>query len=180
MTRLGRFNGRCISQVAVVIAIAFAGPFFVVSAFRIRINFSPSLPLGLYRQTSNPQARLAEFCPEEPYARFAITREYRSSGNCPDGGAPLMKPIVAAAGDIVEISAIGIAVNGALLPNTAPKRIDREGRSLAHWPAGKYHVERGFMWVASSYNAWSYDSRYFGPIPTRSIRAHLKTLFVWR
>ena len=102
-------------------------------------------------------------------------RGYRSLGNCPDGAAPLMKPVVASAGDIVEVSSLGITVNGmCCLPNTAPKDKDSKGRPMQPWPNGQYRVPQGFVWVASSYNPWSFDSRYFGPLPVSIIRSHLK------
>ena len=35
---------------------------------------------------------------------FAAIRGYRDAGNCPDGATPLMKPVVARSGDIVDVS----------------------------------------------------------------------------
>jgi conjugative transfer signal peptidase TraF len=169
----GRFEYHSIPRIASVITIAFAGPFFLVSAIGIRINVSPSLPLGLYRKTSDLNARLIEFCPEEPSARLALQRGYRPLGNCPDGGAPLMKPIVATAGDLVNFSEAGIAVNGRLVQNTAPQQKDSRGRHMYPWPSGEYQVPTGFVWVASSYSPWSFDSRYFGPIEVKRIRCRL-------
>ncbi len=74
----------------------------------------------------------------------------------------------------MEVSARGIAVNGLILPNTAPKTKDSQGRAMMPWPFGRYPVPPGFVWVASSYNPWSFDSRYFGPIPFGIIRDRLK------
>ena len=37
----------------------------------IRINASPSLPIGLYSTSSNPGDGLIEFCPAEPFASLA-------------------------------------------------------------------------------------------------------------
>lgn len=176
----GRFKKNRLSRIAMVIAVAFAGPFFIASTIGIRINISPSLPIGLYRMTSDVRAGFAEFCPEEPFAKFAIERGYRSTGSCPDGAAPLMKPIAAVAGDVVNVSADGITVNHRAISNTASKQKDSRGRPMYPWPSGEYTVLAGFAWVASSYNEWSFDSRYFGPVPTSAIRAHLKTLWVWR
>jgi conjugative transfer signal peptidase TraF len=157
-----------------IAAVTFVVPFFVVWTAGLRINCSPSLPLGLYRATIDSRAALIEFCPLEPYGTFATGRGYRSPGNCPDGAGPLMKPVIARAGDIVEVSARGIAVNGLILPNTAPKTKDSQGRDMKPWPFGRYPVPSGFVWVASSYNPWSFDSRYFGPIPVGIIRDRLK------
>jgi conjugative transfer signal peptidase TraF len=87
-----------------------------------------------------------------------------------------MKPVVAIPGDTVNVSERGIAVNGKLLPNTAAKTKDSQGRPMTPWPFGTYRVAPGVIWVASSYNPWSFDSRYFGPIPVRIIRGRLKPL----
>jgi conjugative transfer signal peptidase TraF len=87
-----------------------------------------------------------------------------------------MKPIVAQAGDTVDLSGQGIAVNGKLLPNTAPLRADTHGRPLVAWTFGRYQVQPNTVWVASSYHPRSFDSRYFGPIPVSSIRAHVRPI----
>jgi conjugative transfer signal peptidase TraF len=180
MTPRGPFKAHRRLHVAIVAAVTFAAPFLAISVSGIKINISPSLPLGLYRKTSDLHARLTEFCPAEPYARLAIERGYRSAGRCPDGGAPLMKSIVAIPGDVVDISPRGIIVNGILLPNTRQKVKDSKGRPMRAWPSGKYHVDAGFVWVVAAYNPWSYDSRYFGPIPIELIRSHLEPLITAR
>lgn len=163
-------------RVMVVVTIAAIAPFLIVGLVGIRINASPSLPMGLYEKTFDAHATLVEFCPPEPYARIALERGYRSSGNCPDGAEPLMKPLIAIAGDIVDVSARGLAVNGVLLPNTAPKTKDTRDRPMRLWHYGRYRVASDSVWVASSYNAWSFDSRYFGPIPVSIIRNRLKPI----
>ena len=169
-------NGRSIRRAAGVTAVAFIAPFFIAGAVGIRINASTSLPMGFYQETPDVHAPLIEFCPQEPYGSFAAGRGYRSLGNCPDGAAPLMKPVVAKQGDMVDVSSLGIAVNGVLLPNTAPKNEDTKGRPMQPWPFGQYRVPLGFVWVASSYNPWSFDSRYLGPLPVAIIRGRLKPL----
>lgn len=142
----------------------------------LRVNVSSSLPIGLYRTTSNKSARLIEFCPVEPFASMSAGRGYRGKGSCPDAAEPLMKPIVALAGDAVEVFAKGVSVNGNLLANSAPRPFDTKNRPLRHWPFGEYKVAPGTIWVISSFNARSFDSRYFGPISTSSIRSYLTPL----
>jgi conjugative transfer signal peptidase TraF len=142
----------------------------------LRINTSPSLPVGLYITTSDPAAHFVEFCPTGPLARLAIVRGYRDVGNCPDGAAPLLKPAIARFGDVVDVSQRGIAVNGSLLPNTAPVSIDTKGRPLMAWPSGRYIVEAETIWVASSFHPRSFDSRYFGPLPTGAVRGYVRPL----
>ena len=166
--RLGRLSG----IVPAAVAIAGIGGAFQLGG--IRVNASSSLPIGLYRTTSDKSARLIEFCPMEPFASMSASRRYRGKGNCPDGAEPLMKPIVAVAGDTVEASWRGVAVNGKLLPNSATHPFDTKNRPLQCWPLGTYRVAPSTVWVISSFNARSFDSRYFGPVPIASIRCHLR------
>ena len=145
----------------------------------VRINTSYSLPLGIYVRTHDPDSRLIEFCPVEPFATESSERGYRTHGSaCADGAVPLLKPIVAVAGDRVVLSDEGMCVNGRLLPKTAPLFRDAAGRSLHPWPFGVYVVEDGAVWVASTYNRGSYDSRYMGPIKISQIRARLRPLWL--
>jgi len=147
----------------------------------LRLNDSPSMPTGLYVRTwSNSSTSLVVFCPAEPFARLSVERGYRSRGNCPDGAEPLAKPIAARPADVVELSAKGMSVNGQLLPNSAPLATDTAGRPLPHWPFGKYVVAPGTLWVASSYNPRSFDSRYFGPVKASQVREHVRPLLTAR
>ena len=71
MTLAGRFDrlqrGNLVASKRLTgIAIAaFAAPFFLLGAAGVRINSSPSLPLGFYTETSDKGARLIEFCPPD-------------------------------------------------------------------------------------------------------------------
>jgi conjugative transfer signal peptidase TraF len=158
----------------VTIPAVLIGVFQMWSIAGLRINTSPSLPVGLYITTANVRANLVEFCPAEPFASFSIARGYRDRGACGDGAAPLLKPVVASAGDVVDLSARGISVNGVLLPNTAPLSKDSKSRPLTAWIFGHYVVAPGTVWVASSYHPRSFDSRYFGPVSTSAIRHRIK------
>ena len=159
-------------------ALGLATLCMAAGAVGVRINTSYSLPMGLYIATSAEDAPFVEFCPEGRFALESSKRGYRTPGfACPDGAVPLLKPVVARDGDQVETSPAGISVNGALLPKTAPLPQDSASRLLDHWPFGAYVVEPGTIWVASTYNSGSYDSRYMGPIPTSQIRRRLRALW---
>ena len=164
-------NARRAALVATGVTVAV---FQLCGSLGLRINTSPSLPMGLYITTADASANLVEFCPVEPFATLSRARGSRAPGSCGDGADPLLKPIVAKAGDSVEVSALGISVNGTLLHNTAPLSADTKGRPLAAWPSGHYVVAPGTIWVASSYHPGSFDSRYFGPVATAAIRHRLK------
>lgn len=143
----------------------------------IVINFTASIPLGLYVATKQPTDYVA-FCVGGEWEQFALARKYITPGYCPGGGWPLLKPIAARPGDTVTYSPSGIAVNGNLLPNTAPRLVDHLGRPLKTYPFGTYTVPEGRLWVASSYDARSLDSRYYGSVAVSSIRFHLRPLWV--
>jgi conjugative transfer signal peptidase TraF len=172
--KLATGQPRAAKRIIKVVLITTVGTFAICGVVGVRINGSPSLPVGLYLVTEHSDANLVEFCPVGPFASLAIARGYRDAGSCSDGGAPLLKPVVARASDSVEVSAAGLAVNGHLLPNTAPMKRDTNNRPLTPWPPGRYTVAPDSVWVASSYNPRSFDSRYFGPVPLGSVRNHVR------
>jgi conjugative transfer signal peptidase TraF len=186
MATFGLFDGLrttdagILRRIAAIVVLTGGGAFAAWAAFGIRVNATMSEPIGLYMRTADPDGPLVEFCPPEPFAHLSRTRGYRPRGNCQDGAAPLLKAIVARPGDAVELSPRGIAVNGTLLPNTAPRTLDSAGRKLTPWPPGKYLVQDGTVWVASIYHPRSFDSRYFGPIPLAAIQNHVRPLIVIR
>ena len=147
--------------------------------FGIRLNLTPSLARGFYITSHSSAANLVEFCPQGAAASISLIRHYRSVGACPDGGAPLLKPAVAFPGDKVQVAADGIRINGEFLPNSAGLSDDHLQRPLDPWPNGAYRVEQGTVWVISSFNSFSFDSRYYGAIPITSIRRHLRPLWTF-
>jgi conjugative transfer signal peptidase TraF len=153
-------------------------PSVLAYAFGLRINMSRSLPMGLYAITGDGSGELIEFCPDGKAAEESKARAYRSTGSCLDGAEPLIKPVIAQEGDVVEFSAQGISVNGTLLKNTAPLTVDAIGRPLTPWRFGMYKVAHGQVWVASTHNYGSYDSRYFGPVRVPSIRNRLCPVWI--
>ena len=157
-----------------ILALVFLPPLFAWW-LGIRINWTPSVPTGLYiRDASGP---FVEFCPVEPYAALSKSRDYRPSfGTCPDGRQPLLKRLVAKPGDRVTLSADGMRVNGYLIPSSAPRASDSRGRPLPAYLFGSYTVGSGASWVTGDHPQ-SFDSRYFGPVPASAIRARLRRLF---
>jgi conjugative transfer signal peptidase TraF len=176
LDRLKYTDGKRAKGIGFAVGGLFFSSFVLAGIVNLRFNASPSLPVGLYIVSADPDARLVEFCPAEPYASLATSRGYRTGGTCPDGASPFMKQIVAKPGDTVDFSPDGIAVNGRLIVNTQPRDRDSAGRPLEVWPFGSYRVAPGTLWVASAYHPRSFDSRYFGPIPTASIRNHVRPL----
>ena len=164
------------------ILISSCGVAFIVFIWALgksgfRVNTTNSLPVGIYRVIPFlHHESFAVFCLPESIGRLSMERGYRPRGTCPDGGAPFLKRVVAVTGDRVFLSGSGIAVNGELLPKTAPRVQDRSGRPLQPWAFGNYIVSPDELWVASTYNQYSYDSRYFGPIRSASVLYSLKSV----
>src|SRR5258708_27540618 len=84
---------------AVLWTCVLASPFFLGLiagwVFGIRLNLTPSLPLGFYITSRSSNANLVEFCPQGNAASISLSRQYRTAGTCRDGRAPLLKPPVA-------------------------------------------------------------------------------------
>jgi conjugative transfer signal peptidase TraF len=159
----------------------FSGTLALCSLLEVRLNLSASVPVGIYR--ADRAGQMAEFCPEEPWGSFAGDRGYREpwlASRCADGYLPLLKPVVAREGDIVRVSAAGIAVNGKPLEKSTPAEKDSRGRLLPLARRGTHVVGPGKIWVISTYHPGSFDSRYFGSISLSSVRAMSSPVWIAR
>jgi conjugative transfer signal peptidase TraF len=173
------------------IVVASAAAFILTALTAIRFgvvfNYTHSAPFGLYREITDA-AHIAHepapyvfFCPDVRWPAMKGQPNYRTPmRTCPDGFAPLIKPVIAWPGDTVDVSPGGISVNGQRLAHTATMDRDSSGRQIQPYPAGRYVVQGSQLWVVSSYSPRSFDSRYFGPIPLKSVRSWIRPLFVER
>ena len=64
----------------------------------------------------------------------------------------------------MEVNADGIRVNDQLFPNSACRFSDHPQRPLDPQLYGTNSVEAGTVWVISSFNSYTFDSRYYGAI----------------
>src|SRR2546425_178435 len=146
----------------------------------LRLNLTGSLPVGLYVISPSLPVRgaLVLACLPAKVAAFAHARGYVPRGEgCPNGVAPIGKPVAAIAGDTVAVTPAGLFVNGVAVPNSQALATDRKGRPLARVRVARWVVEAGTIWIVSSYSRFSFDSRYFGPIEVRQVRATLQPLW---
>lgn len=146
----------------------------------VRLNTTGSVPIGFYRVRQGVPTRrgtLALACLPEALEHVALERGYLGPGGCPGGAEPVLKPVAAVAGDVVEVSAAGVSVNGALIVPAALTR-DSAGRGVAAVPPGTYTVPEGSLWLLSGHDARSWDSRYWGPVPTLGVRGEASPLAV--
>ena len=153
----------CSLLTAAVAGVWFAG---------YRVNMTESFPRGLWRVTEAPAEKgaLVLFCPSDA-ALFARAREagYLAYGLCQGGYAPLIKRVAAVAGDRVSVTKAGLAINGVPQANSRKLAADSTGQGLPQ-AALPDVVPFGHVLLLSDYNARSYDSRYFGAIPTARIQ----------
>jgi conjugative transfer signal peptidase TraF len=157
----------------------FAALFAVVWHFLpITFNWSPSVPLGVYWLTSDSNAPYLTFCMSRAVLTEAMTHGYQPlHGSCPGGTSWVLKPSLERTHEVTFTSR-GFLIDRRALPNTAPLARDRFGRALPHYPFGTYLVSSKEVWVVSSYNQRSYDSRYFGPVSRSSVVSYARPLLV--
>ena len=106
-------------------------------------------------------------CLPDEVAKLAYERNYIASGKCKGGYAPVGKYIQAISGDEVRFTSEGIFVNGSLLENSKPYAMDGEGRSMPVMLQDMV-LPKDELVLINNY-AGSFDSRYYGPIPSRYV-----------
>ena len=132
----------------------------------LRINTTPSEPLGLWRivpltRSVLPGETVFVCPPDNPAMREARQRGYLRRGLCPGGFGPLIKTVIAVARQRVDVSD-HIAVDGVPIRGSRIAEKDAQGRSLRHDQSGM--VRPGEVYLHSGFIG-SWDSRYFGPVP---------------
>lgn len=134
-------------------------------------NATPSYPEGLYRlrvESTYRRGDLVYFRPPSSVRDLLYERTY-----IPQGGE-LMKEIVALAGDTYCVTDASFKVRGEPLGPVFV--LDSAGRPLPQI-RGCHSVPVGHVLVASPHHRKSFDSRYFGTIPTHSIHGSLEELW---
>ncbi len=164
---------RALRVAAVFVAINVVSRILIVSG--LRFNVTSSMPLGIYRLAPLPQTgiqpgMLVAVCAPLKAAQLGHRRGYLSSGQCVSDTEPLLKTVVAIAGDTVSTSKAGITVNGRLLAHSKPVSLDRAGRSLAPWTSAYYRLRPNEIWLYADHPR-SWDSRYWGPVRNVLARA---------
>lgn len=157
-------------QVVIVVVATAAGIMAALAGIGIiggiRLNLTPSEPVGLWR--IEPLRRdpmvgdLVFICPPPtPQFQNAWRRGYLRRGLCSSGFAPLIKTVAALPGQSVAIGDT-VEIDGAMLDASLIGTRDGQGRPIVPFSGGI--VPPGHLFLHSPF-ASSYDSRYFGPIP---------------
>jgi conjugative transfer signal peptidase TraF len=153
-----------------------------IAAIDLRFNFTPSMPLGIYRLTplsknGVERGSFVAVCVPPVAVELGRRRGYLAAGPCPTGVEPLLKAVAAVAGDSVTVSANGVAVNGCLLPHSRALSRDTAGRRLSPWPHVHFQLRGSKLWLYAA-NDRSWDSRYWGPTPMGDVLARAVGLLV--
>jgi conjugative transfer signal peptidase TraF len=139
----------------------------------IKYNVTASLPKGFWYvhkiERSLRHGDIVYFCPPDTAIfRDAKAKGYLLEGDCPGNYMHMMKPVVALAGDRVDVKADGVYVNGRIIGNSKPLSRDPKGRVMKpFW--GTFNVKPDEVWLISHYHPKSYDSRYFGAVNVTSL-----------
>lgn len=158
-----------------VVPIAVFAACGLAAAAGVRVNTTPSVPVGLWHLSKTGEGIFrgdtVEVC-VPPWPNVVI-----GHGNCPFETMPLVKPVGAVAGDVVQVGPLGVAVNGHLVTGPVPPP-ETFAAPVARVPDGLYQVREGEAWILSDRHPRSFDSRYFGPVCLDRIRAKAAPLLV--
>jgi conjugative transfer signal peptidase TraF len=153
---------RIVAIVASVIAIAaLAAP--LSHPPRLIWNATASAPIGLYEVRSQSifvRGELVLVRPPQWVRIFAAARGYLPNT------VPMVKRIAAENGDIVCRDEDAITINGRVVAQAL--LADRVGRALPTW-SGCHRLCEGEIFLLMDSVRASFDSRYFGPVPTTAI-----------
>src|SRR6266481_5194447 len=120
-------------RLVALVAIAFVTS-SILFGNRLIVNRTHSLPVGLYYWSDVPikKGSIVLFKPDRSIApeQVGFDRGYEARE------LPLLKRVVALAGDVVSVSSSGVSINGQLLPNSAPLFHDEADRPLTNGTVG--------------------------------------------
>jgi len=150
-------------------------------AFDLRVNWTESMPRGIYQRMEPALERGAwvALCLEGHAAELARERGYVIDGSCPSGLTPIFKRLVGVPGDRIDLAIYGVAVNGTPLPDSELKEVDSRGRSLEHTAQGELVLSEGRYFVMGMNPSRSWDSRYFGAVSAKQIVAGARPLWMF-
>jgi conjugative transfer signal peptidase TraF len=147
----------------------------------LRVGYSPSVPIGVYRLDPAPARRgdYVIFCPPpSPVFAAAMRNHWIARGDCPAGTRQLMKLVIAGEGDHVLFRDDGVFVDGRRVPNSGARTKDAHGIVLPRPAVREFDLQRDERVLMSLRGPDSFDARYFGPIKGQVV-GHLESVFTW-
>ena len=152
---------------------ALCAPVAMRVPVRIVYNPSDSVPRGWYRiapaDSLHADSIVLARLPEEA-AALAAQRGYLPAG------IPLLKRVGAVAPQRVCIDAASVRIDGVQV--AVARWADGLGRRLPIWQLCR-SLSDGELFLLSSTNQASFDSRYFGPIDVAAVIGSAQPLWTW-
>lgn len=151
-------------RVRFVLSILAASALLVIAAdaFDLRLNWTESMPRGLYQRVDPALVRgeWVAVCLAGDAARFARERAYVIDGSCPSGLSEIVKRIAAIPGDRIAVERSGVRVNGRPVEGSEIQDRDSRGDPLPHAAEGELVLAEGRYFVMGAKLERSWDSRY--------------------
>lgn len=132
----------------------------------IRINTTPSLPVGVWWMTK-VNSELLEIGDSVMIDKSAV----------PNASRHLLKDIAALQGDTISSDGVFVYRNGLKIPLSEIHKADSRGRTVVR-VSYPLTVPPRFVWLSSRHNR-GYDSRYFGPVPISAVIGEAVLLWAW-
>src|SRR5947207_13204958 len=110
-----------------VVGLPIAGALLAaILGLGLHVNLSLSAPRGLYHAVTGTPTRGAwvAACVSPEAAALGRARGYLWPGPCVGGVQPVIKPVVAVAGDVVALGPEAVIVNGQRLPGSSSADVD--------------------------------------------------------
>lgn len=166
------------SKLLIALFIVFLFVMSIGYIIGIRINTTPSIPLGIYMiiDKSPEKGDFIMFCPpDKPIFREARKRGWINKGFCEGEFGVMMKVLVAKAGDVVSINEYGVIINDILYDNSKPIM----ALNLSPFYLSNYTLQEREILTMTDHNPLSFDARYYGVLNKQYIRGVIKPIFTW-
>jgi conjugative transfer signal peptidase TraF len=155
---------------------------FICFVAGVRVNTTPSIPVGLYWIVDSPVEKGAYviFCPPKlDLVDEAKERGYIPAGFCPGNYGFMMKRVLAKENDRVVSTKEGLRINGELLPASKPLRMDKAGRAMPRYQFSDYMLRQSELLLMSDTSSTSFDGRYFGPVDISQVKGVIRPIFTF-
>ncbi len=165
-------NWRWVVAVLVVITLLA-----LMGVFHMRFNFTPSMPIGLYYQVSHPgklqRGQTVEVCLPRIIGEQGLQRGYLNKGSCAGGFEPVIKELIAAPGDAVQITQEGISVNQIFY--YAPFiKFDMNGQPMSSYSIKTIKSTNQYWLYGANDPEYSWDSRFYGGVDRANIQGVIR------
>lgn len=148
-------------------------PLAIPNRVHLVYNPSDSVPRGWYRIVPADSLQVGSIVLARlpaPAAALAAQRGYLPVG------VPLLKRIGAVAPQRVCMDGAAVRIDDVAV--AAVMHVDGRGRPLSAWPQCR-RLTHGELFLLSSTNPASFDSRYFGPIRAPDVIGSARPIWTW-